>query len=142
MSGAKIGDGLADHEGPLDGLRLLVVDDNPANRMLVRAVLSPLGVVVTDAADGAEGVAAACSTSFDAVLMDVSMPGLDGRAAAAMIREAPGPSQNAPILAFSADAELPSSALGRSPFDGFVSKPVAAADLVAAMADCRSARPD
>lgn len=142
MEGSKNPDGPLQGEDPLSGLRLLVVDDNAANRLLVRAVLSPLGVIVTEAEDGAEGVAAARSSSFDAVLMDMQMPGLDGPAAAAMIRQGPGPNQNAPILAFSADEEFPGSALPDSPFDGFVSKPVAAADLVAAMGDCRSGRTD
>ena len=110
--------------------RVLVVDDNPANRELVNAILSAMGAEVTEAVDGEEGVAAAAAERFDAILMDLRMPRLDGAQAAVRIRGEGGPSAGAPIIAFSADAR-PGGPGGV--FDGAVSKPMTAAGLVDAL---------
>jgi PAS domain S-box-containing protein len=88
------------------GRRVLVVDDNAANRMLVRSILSTFGALVEEASDGLEAVAMAGRGGFDLVLMDLRMPGLDGVEAARRIRAASGPGSRAPILAFSADREV------------------------------------
>ncbi len=68
-------------------LRVLVVDDNPAMRRVLRGLLEDVGLeVVGEAADGLEGVAHAELLRPDVVLMDWRMPGLDGLAATAEIR--------------------------------------------------------
>jgi PAS domain S-box-containing protein len=120
----------------IDGARLLVADDNPVTRELARAMLEGLGAEVTEAADGLEAVETAMSLPFDAILMDLRMPALDGLAAAARIR-ADGPNQHAPILAFTANdlAEPPAN------FDGAVSKPVTVEKLVAAIAEALQPQP-
>jgi CheY-like chemotaxis protein len=83
---------------------VLIVDDNPANRELVNAILTALGAEVAEAVDGEEGVAAAAIRPFDAILMDLRMPRLDGAQAALRIRGGGGPNAGTPIIAFSADA--------------------------------------
>ena len=110
--------------------RVLVVDDNPANRELVNAILTAMGAQVDEAVDGEAGVAAAAASPFDAILMDLRMPRLDGAQAAARIRGESGPNARTPIIAFSADAR--SDGPGEV-FDGAVSKPMTAAGLVAAL---------
>jgi PAS domain S-box-containing protein len=110
--------------------RVLIVDDNPANRELVNAILTALGAEVTEAVDGVEGVAAAAARPFDAILMDLRMPRLDGAQAAQRIRGEGGPNAGTPIIAFSADAR-PGGPGGI--FDGSVSKPMTAAGLVDAL---------
>lgn len=115
---------------PLAGVRLLVADDNAANRALVRAVLTPLGVEVAEAADGEQAVALAAASSFDLILMDVRMPGLDGRAALDRIRAGPAASIAAPVIAFSADELDGPAAAG---FDGVAMKPVSPAALAASI---------
>jgi PAS domain S-box-containing protein len=110
--------------------RVLVVDDNPANRELVNAILTAMGAQVTEAVDGEEGVAAAAAEPFDAILMDLRMPRLDGAQAAVRIRGEPGPNARTPIIAFSADARP--GGLG-AVFDGSVSKPMTAAGLIDAL---------
>ena len=119
---------------PLAGLTVLVVDDNPVNRELARAVLEPFGAVVIDAEDGAAGVAAARVQPVDVILMDIRMPGLDGPAALRAIRAAVGPNRDTPILAFTADADL-----GRleqeQGFQGVVRKPIVATALAEAIYD-------
>jgi len=118
--------------------RVLVVDDNPANRELVNAILTAMGAEVTEAVDGEEGVAAATARPFDAILMDLRMPRLDGAQAALRIRAEGGPNAATPIIAFSADARP--GGLGDI-FDGAVSKPMTAEGLVAALNTAMDAPP-
>ena len=120
-----------------EGCRVLVVDDNAANRHLARAILAPFGVNLTEATDGDEGVAEAEAKAFDVILMDLRMPRVDGRTAAARIRDGQGPNRRSPILAFSADASaLPVDNL----FAGHVAKPLSALGLIEAMAVAIAAR--
>lgn len=110
--------------------RVLIVDDNRANRDQVNAVLTALGAHVAEAVDGEEGVAAANTSAYDVILMDLRMPCLDGVQAAQRIRDGGGPNAAAPIIAFSADAR-PGAPGGV--FDGAVSKPMTAAGLIRAL---------
>ena len=74
---------------PLAGLRLLVVEDNAGNRQVAQELLEAQGARVALAEDGQRGVEAAIAADppFDAVLMDIQMPVMDGLAATARIRE-------------------------------------------------------
>lgn len=74
----------------LSGVRVLVVDDNRLNRKLMSMWIEARGGVVTAAADGAEGVRLALEADFDCVLMDMSMPVMNGLDAAGAIRAAAG----------------------------------------------------
>src|SRR6185369_17662504 len=58
--------------------RILHIEDDPGNRLLVRKLLQAAGHSVTDAADGLEGVQLACAERPDLVLVDLNLPGLDG----------------------------------------------------------------
>lgn len=138
IKATAIGDDIAVEDASpasIEGMRLLLVDDNAANRELARAILTPFGVEITEAADGLDAVAAAQSDIFDAILMDIRMPRLDGPAAAARIRAEEGPSRDAPILAFSADSELTDDEDGFL-FDGVVRKPVSPAELIGGLQRC------
>jgi diguanylate cyclase (GGDEF)-like protein/PAS domain S-box-containing protein len=66
---------------------VLVVDDNPAERLAVRAMLAPLGYVVVEADSGRAALRAVLRQSFAVILMDVRMPTLDGYETAALIRQ-------------------------------------------------------
>jgi signal transduction histidine kinase/HPt (histidine-containing phosphotransfer) domain-containing protein len=68
--------------------RVLVVEDGPDNRLLVRALLEKMGAQVLCAADGEQGVSAALAHTPDLVLMDIQMPVLDGVSATRRLREA------------------------------------------------------
>lgn len=85
---------------PLD---VLVVEDNAINRAVARELLQSDGHRVTEAVDGAEGVRLAALHPFDLILMDISMPRMDGRQATAAIRAGRGASYNAPIVALTAN---------------------------------------
>ncbi len=71
----------------LDGMRVLVVDDNELNRLLARKLLERVGATVEEEVDGADAVARLGLEQFDVVLMDWQMPGLDGIQATQRIRE-------------------------------------------------------
>jgi PAS domain S-box-containing protein len=114
----------------LEGLRILVVDDNPINRELVRAILQPMGVEVAEAVDGLNGLDIASGLPFDLILLDIRMPGLDGPGVLARLRAEDGPNREVPILAFSADFDVG----GVAGFDDFVAKPLNPAALIGAIA--------
>lgn len=111
--------------------RVLVVDDAPANRGLVIALLDVLGLETIEAADGREAVETAHRTPFDLVLMDLQMPVMDGIAAARAIRAGEGASAAAPILAVSASSEADDVAACREAgMNDHVPKPISAQDLL------------
>ena len=115
----------------LAGRAILCVDDNPANRMLIETMLRQFGVLVTMASDGFVALEQTATTRFDAVLMDMRMPGRSGPETARAIRSAPGPNQLTPILAFSAE---PAEHCAGPEFDGYVAKPIDLAALLGALA--------
>jgi signal transduction histidine kinase/CheY-like chemotaxis protein/HPt (histidine-containing phosphotransfer) domain-containing protein len=83
-------------------LRVLVAEDNVVNQRVTRAFLERLGCTVDVVGDGRAAVAACERAAYDAVLMDLQMPDLDGFEATALIRAGAGPSARAPILALTA----------------------------------------
>ncbi|MNE54351.1 Chemotaxis protein CheY [compost metagenome] len=66
--------------------RILLVEDNPANQMVVRCLLEPLGFEVVAADNGREGVDRFQGGRFDMILMDMQMPVMDGLTAIGLIR--------------------------------------------------------
>ncbi len=121
--------------GPLDGLHLLLADDNATNQLVTRAMLQRAGATVDVVADGASAVAAIMRSSYDLVLMDVQMPGMDGLAATRLVRTAEardgGSSQHCRIVGLTAaigkNFEVECQEAG---MDGFLSKPLTRDALV------------
>lgn len=116
----------------LCGVRVLVADDHRANRDLTRMLLEQFEAEVTEAIDGAQAVALASETSFDVILMDLHMPGLDGKGALQRIRGEDGLNQGSPIFAFTAD-DTDTVNCGAGGFDGVIGKPIIPAEMVAAL---------
>ncbi|MYM26459.1 response regulator [Duganella sp. FT135W] len=106
------------------GMRVLVVDDNVINQQVAREVLLRAGVLVELAGSGAEAVLMVDQNPFDAVLMDIQMPGMDGYEAAARIRSKPQHAQ-LPLIAMTAHAVagFRESSLGMGMND-YVTKPI------------------
>jgi len=118
--------------GPtLAGLRVLVVDDNPANRELATLLLETLAVEVTVAEHGGAALALLAAQPFDAVLIDVRMPDPDGAEVLRRLRASPGPNQDVPALAFTAE---PTVAAAPGGFDAVVGKPIDVENLARALA--------
>ena len=88
---------------PLKGIRMLVAEDNPTNQEVAQAILERAGISVTIVNNGEEAVQAVRDTPFDAVLMDIQMPRLNGYEATRLIRELPQ-GASMPIVAMTAHA--------------------------------------
>jgi len=106
---------------------LLCVDDNPANLLLVQTLLDDMGAMVSAVDSGYAALEAVQKTQFDLVLMDVQMPGMDGRQTTEAIRqwEAENDSGPLPIVALTAHAlSNEKRALLQSGMDDYLTKPI------------------
>ncbi|WP_270936865.1 ATP-binding protein [Falsiroseomonas oryzae] len=122
--------------------RLLLAEDSEASQLVAAAILRKAGYEVDLVRDGESAVEAAASGSYDAILMDVRMPGLDGYGATRRIRALEGPAGRVRILALTASA-MPgdvqrSLAAG---MDAHLTKPVDRAGLLGAVASLLAAVP-
>jgi CheY-like chemotaxis protein/HPt (histidine-containing phosphotransfer) domain-containing protein len=121
-------------------LHVLVVDDILMNRDIAGALLRVAGHEVTCAEGGAEAVAAAASTDFDVVLMDVRMPVMDGLEATRRIRALEGTRGRVPIVALTAQALTDHVAeCLEAGMDSHLAKPFGLDALVAAVVNAVSA---
>lgn len=110
---------------PLAGLRVLFAEDDPVNAMIARTVLDRLGAQAVHAGDGRAAVEAASGGGFDAALLDLRMPELDGQGAARAIRALPGGAAALPIIALTANAtETDRAACLAAGMDDFLTKPL------------------
>ncbi|MFV3328013.1 response regulator [Pseudomonas sp. NY15372] len=112
--------------------KILCVDDNPANLLLVQTLLEGLGADVLALDNGFAAVQAVQSEPFDLVLMDVQMPGMDGRACTEQIRlwEASQSGNPLPIVALTAHAMANEKrALLHSGMDDYLTKPISERQL-------------
>lgn len=85
-------------------LDVLLVEDNAINRVVIRSMLEKYGHCVKEARDGREGIEMANKYPFDVILMDISMPIMDGVLAAQEIHCGRGASSDVPIIAVTAHA--------------------------------------
>ena len=123
----------------LQGLRVLLVEDNDLNAEIAQFTLSRAGAVVTHAKDGesaVEAFAASAPHEYDVVLMDIMMPGIDGLEATRQIRALDREDAvTTPIIAVSANAFADDRRLSREAgMDAHLSKPVSSQELVEALA--------
>ena len=120
------------------GRHVLVADDSAVNREVALEALSRLGVQVTCVADGREAVEATAGESFDLVLMDASMPQMDGYEATREIRlaEQVGARRRTPIVALTAHVVGSAADQWREcGMDGMLSKPFTLAALAAKLGE-------
>ena len=101
--------------------RVLHIEDDPSNRLLVRKLLAADGLEVIDAADGLEGVRLALAERPDLILVDINLPGLDGYEVTLRLRAEPVLKET-PIIAITAEGDRDTSmAVGCT---GFLQKPI------------------
>lgn len=127
----------------LDGLRVLVVDDNATNRLIVEEMLAGWGSFADAAEDGAQGLdkltrAAVAGKPFDVVVLDNRMPGMDGMQTLAIMREEPMLAKTGVVL-LSSDAVSLSRRLRELGVGDYLMKPVRRADLHDAIATAAGA---
>ena len=103
---------------------ILVVEDNPDNRCLVRDILEHFGFSVVEAENGAEGIQKARVHRPDLVLMDLSMPVMDGWRATELLKQ-DRDTEHIPVLALTAhtNPEFQSRARQQG-FDAYLTKPI------------------
>jgi PAS domain S-box-containing protein len=122
-------------------MRILVAEDNPTNRLVLDALLQPLGLSPVIVENGAEAVEAWRHGAWDVILMDVHMPVMDGFAATAEIRrlETAEGRVRTPIIALTADAmsHHRQLCLARG-MDNLVAKPIQIGALVEALQEAVS----
>jgi two-component system, sensor histidine kinase and response regulator len=123
-------------------LQVLLAEDNPVNQRLAMAVLQKRGHSVSLANNGAEAVDAYVDQHFDAILMDVQMPLMDGFEATASIREKEQQTgHHTPIIAMTAHAmKGDRERCLENGMDGYVSKPIRADELFAVLEGIASPR--
>lgn len=111
--------------------RILVVEDTPDNRRIMRDLLTSAGFEVIEAADGADGIEAAVRHQPDLILMDMQLPRIDGYEATRRIKAQPETCR-IPIVAVTSYALSGDEAKARAVgCDGYVAKPFSPRQLLA-----------
>ena len=128
------GPSLAGAETPLPPLRILIAEDAPSSRMLLRMILTKQGHRVDDVDNGKKALEALLKAEYDVAILDVQMPVMDGLEAAEALRASHGPMTDVPLIALTAqvlDEEV--ERIRASGFDKVLGKPFMEEDLVAAI---------
>ncbi len=125
-------------------LRVLVVEDNAINQMVTQSYLEQLGHIAVHVSSAEAALALVDGQSFDAVLMDVNLPGMTGWEATKTLRAHPDPKiARLPIIGISAHVLTQDIAAQLAAgMDDFVAKPVAPERLAQALARCALGRTD
>ncbi|MFC7380174.1 ATP-binding protein [Brevundimonas sp. GCM10030266] len=126
--------------GALAGRSILAADDHEVNRRILTLLLEPHGCRLTMVENGAEALEAAAVERFDAVLMDMQMPVMDGLEAARRIRASGGMNAGTPIIALTANAlDVHRQAWTAVGVEAFLTKPIDPTALVQTLASaCES----
>ena len=123
--------------------RILVIEDNPDNLLLVAMLLEPLEVDLRTAPDGPSGIAAAQAGPFDLILLDIQLPGMDGYQVARALR-AIQPLAATPIVALTSYAMVGDREKAlREGFTEYLEKPInpdTFTDTIAAFISADAAR--
>ncbi|ODT89657.1 ATP-binding protein [Phenylobacterium sp. SCN 70-31] len=127
-------DAVAGGEDMLRNMEVLVAEDHPVNQRVLELLLAPLGCRLTFCEDGGKAVDLAAGRPFDAILMDMQMPVLDGLEATRRIKAGGGPNAGTPVIALTANAlEHHRAAWAEVGVEAFVSKPIDPRQLVASL---------
>jgi CheY-like chemotaxis protein len=114
------------------GKRILLAEDNPVNQQLALRILEKQGHSIEIACTGQEAVAKSEAEDFDAILMDVQMPDMDGlEATEAIRRREQGTRKHVPIIAVTAHAMAGDrERCLQAGMDGYLSKPIRAQEVI------------
>lgn len=126
----------------LNGMNLLLAEDNELNTYVARTILEKVGCIVTSANNGKEALelfTASEPFTFDAVLMDLRMPIMDGFETSDAIRDLNRPdAESVPIIAITADIFELKQRIDESKIDCYLSKPLNAEKLYKTLLECQT----
>jgi two-component system, sensor histidine kinase len=141
----QVADAAANAEGatasvtPVQGLSILCVEDNPYGRVLLNTILSELGHRADFVGTGAAAVEAVAHGRYDAVLMDVTLPDIDGVEATRRIRALAGEAHSVPVIGVSGRANAADEAAARAAgMNGYLTKPLSPSAVTQALATAQS----
>jgi CheY-like chemotaxis protein/nitrogen-specific signal transduction histidine kinase len=131
---AAASEGAASRHAPLRPLAVLCVEDNPHGRVLLNTILAELGHRADFVGTGAAAVEAVARGSYDVVLMDVTLPDVDGLEATRRIRALPGRAGHVLIVGVSGRANVTDEAAGRAAgMNAYLTKPLSPSALTLAL---------
>lgn len=115
--------------------KVLLVEDNEINKKVVESILSNLDLLLDHAWNGEEAIEKVAANDYDLILMDISMPVMDGYEATRRIRDMfPEPKSRTPVIALTAALRSESEArVAESGMNGYVGKPIVSKELIAAV---------
>lgn len=120
-------------------MRILFVEDDPMNRIVVKDMLTVVGVTMDEAEDAETGLRMIDEATYDVVLMDLRMPGMDGLTAIGRIRARTDGKATVPIIVITADAAVDLHARCRAHgADHVLGKPVPMEALFDTLSDIAS----
>ncbi len=129
-------------ERTLTGLRVLLAEDNPINTLVAIKMLERMGCVVEPTTNGREALARFQGATYDAVLLDMQMPEMDGLECSRAIRAVEGAGDHTPVIALTANAMQGDDALCLAAgMDAYLAKPIDLAKLRAVLLELTAARP-
>ncbi len=125
----------------LKDLKILIVEDNRANQMLVKGILEREGCLVSVVENGEQALPSAAINKFDLILMDLEMPVMDGLTATKAIREGGGVSAGSPVIFLTAHAldGVADKCLAVGAH-GVITKPIASKQLKDSIRSCLKSR--
>lgn len=104
--------------------RILMIEDNPNNAMLVRRILEAKSIELIHAWDGETGLQMAMEQRPDLILLDLGLPDVDGQTIASFIRRVPD-LENIPMIAVTAWPEATACEMAKAyGCDGYITKPI------------------
>jgi CheY-like chemotaxis protein len=108
---------------------VLIVDDEPVNRIVLARMVEHLDGLAVEAASGAEALDLLHAEDFDLVLMDIHMPQMSGVQAVERLRGAPGRNRETPVVAVTGDTTRDLAEYVALGFDGYQNKPISLATV-------------
>jgi two-component system, sensor histidine kinase len=121
------------------GLTVLIVDDEPVNRVVLARMVELLGARWLEAASGDEALDVLREQAVDVVLMDIQMPRMSGIQTVEQLRARPGPNRQAPVVAVTGDTTRNRRDYLQLGFDDYANKPISLAAVQAMLAAKRQA---
>jgi CheY-like chemotaxis protein len=124
-----------------DNLMVLIVDDEPVNRIVLARMVEHFGSRTVEAASGAEALEILGSQPVDLVLLDIHMPQMSGIQTVERLRASPGPNRETPVVAVTGDTTRDRREYIALGFDDYATKPISLAAVQVMLGARRSDAP-